>query len=319
MVQIGYALSSEEHPTPDMVRYAHRAEEVGFAFISVSDHFHPWVSEQGYSPFVWTVLGAIAQVTQNIQIGTGVTCPIIRTHPAIIAHAAATTATLLPGRFFFGVGTGENLNEHVTGERWPAFDVRAEMLEEALHIIRLLWEGEESSYYGMYYTVENARLYTLPDSPPPIYISATGPKSAELAGRIGDGLINTAPDAEVAKIFDSEGEGKRPKYGQVTVCWAADEASAIKTAHKQWPNGALKGELSQELPTPTHFSQAAQNVREEDIAESIICGNDPQRHLDAIEEFRSAGYDHIYIHQVGSDQEGFFKFYQKHILPEFAQ
>lgn len=318
MVQIGYALSSEEHRPNDMVRYARRAEEVGFSFISVSDHFHPWISQQGQSPFVWSVLGAIAHATERIQVGTGVTCPTIRTHPAIIAQATATVTAMMPGRFFFGVGTGENLNEHITGERWPPFDVRADMLEEALHIIRLLWGGENESYYGMYYTVENARLYTLPDAPPPIYISATGPKSAELAGRIGDGLINTSPDAEVVRTFDGAREGGRPKYGQITVCWAEDEQSAIKLAHKQWPTGALKGALGQELPTPTHFEQAAQMVREEDIAQSIICGNDPKRHLEEIEKYRQAGYDHVYVHQVGPDQEGFFRFYEQHILPQFA-
>jgi G6PDH family F420-dependent oxidoreductase len=318
MVEIGYALSSEEHRPNDMVRYARRAEEAGFSFISVSDHFHPWISQQGQSPFIWSVLGAIAQVTNRIEVGTGVTCPTMRIHPAIIAQATATVAAMMPGRFYFGVGTGENLNEHVTGERWSPFDLRADMLEEALHIIRLLWGGGNESYYGMYYTVENARLYTLPDIPPPIYISATGAKSAELAGEIGDGLINTSPDAEVVKTFESAGKDVRPKYGQITVCWAEDEQSAIKLAHKQWPNGALMGSLGQELPTPTHFEQAVQMVKEEDVAQSIICGNDPQRHLEAIEKYRQAGYDHVYVHQVGPDQEGFFNFYQQHILPEFV-
>lgn len=314
MVHLGYALSSEEHTAKALIQYVRRAEEVGFSFALVSDHFHPWLDAQGQSPFVWSVLGGMAQVTQRIRIGTGVTCPTIRIHPAILAQATATIATMMPGRFFFGVGTGENLNEHITGERWPPFDVRAAMLEEALEIIRELWHGENFSYYGEYYTVENARLYSIPDSPPAIMISATGPKIAAIAAEIGDGLINTAPDREVVEIFEHEHVGERPKYGQFTVCWAEDEAAAIKTAHKQWANGALKGSLGQELPTPTHFEQAAQMVREEDVANSIICGNDPQKHLDMIQKFVDAGYDHVYVHQVGPDQEGFFRFYQQHIL-----
>ena len=319
MVQLGYALSSEEHTAQALVQHTRRAEEVGFSFALISDHFHPWLDSQGHSPFVWSVLGAMAHVTQTLRIGTGVTCPIIRTHPAIIAHATATIATMMPGRFFFGVGTGENLNEHITGERWPPFDIRAQMLEESLEIIRLLWQGENSSYYGDYYTVENARLYSVPDVPPPIMISATAPKIAEITGRIGDGLINTSPDPEVVKIFEQGGDKQRPKYGQMTVCWAQDEGQAIKTAHKLWSIAGLKGTLTQELPTPSDFEKAGEMVREEDIAQSVICGNDPRRHLDAVQEFIKAGYDHVYVHQVGPDQEGFFQFYQRHILPEFSQ
>lgn len=239
MVEIGYAISSEEVTPNAAVRNAQRAEEAGFRFALVSDHFHPWIDEQGHSPFVWSVLGGIATMTTTLRVGTGVTCPMIRIHPAIIAHAAATVAAMMPGRFFLGVGTGENLNEHILGDQWPAYNVRAEMLEEAIDVIRLLWQGGEQSHYGLYYTVEQARLYTLPDELPPIMIAAAGEKSAELAGRMGDGLISTAPKAEVVEAFEGEGGAGRPKYGQVTVCYAEDDATARKIAYRYWPNAAL--------------------------------------------------------------------------------
>ncbi|MBZ0290392.1 MAG: TIGR03557 family F420-dependent LLM class oxidoreductase [Anaerolineae bacterium] len=315
MAQIGYALSSEEHAPNDLVQHTRRAEEVGFTFALISDHFHPWVSKQGHCPLVWSVLGAMAHVTQRIQIGTGVTCPIMRIHPAIIAQAAATVGAMMPGRFFLGVGTGENLNEHVLGDKWPEFDIRAEMLEEAIEVIRLLWQGGNQSFYGQYYTVENARLYTLPDPLPPIYVAAAGPKAAEMAGRVSEGLINTAPDAEIVQIFENGDSGHRPKYGQMSVCCAESEAQGRKIAHEYWPNAGLSGELSQELPTPAHFEQAVKTVREEDVAKSVICGNDPQKHLDMIQKYIDAGYDHIYVHQIGPDQEAFFRFYEREILP----
>ena len=319
MVKLGYAMSSEEHTPNNLVRHARRAEETGFSFALISDHYHPWVDAQGHSPFVWSVLGAIAHATDRLQVGTGVTCPIIRIHPAIIAQAASTVAAMMPGRFFLGVGTGENLNEHILGTHWPPFDLRAEMFEESIEVIRLLWQGGNQSHYGKHYTVENARLYTLPETLPPIVVAAAGPKAAELAGRIGDGLCSTAPDAEIVQKFESAGAKGRPKYAQMTVCVADDEAAAVKTAFEIWPNAGIQGELSQELPTPTHFEQAAKTVREEDIAKTVICGSDPKRHLEQIQKYIDAGFDHIYVHQVGPDQEKFFSFYQQHILPEFQQ
>jgi G6PDH family F420-dependent oxidoreductase len=318
MTKLGYAISSEEHHPSDIVQHARRAEEIGFTFALISDHFHPWVSEQGHSPFVWSVLGGIAQSTKTLTIGTGVTCPMIRTHPAIIAQAAATVAAMMPERFFLGVGTGENLNEHIAGARWPAYAIRAEMLEEAIEVIRLLWQGGMQSHYGKHYTVENARLYTLPDAPPPIMVAAAGSKSAALAGKLGDGLINTAPDAKVVKKFEEQGSAQRPKYGKLTVCWAKSEAKARETAYQYWPTAGLKGGLSQELPTPGQFERAAENATEEAVAEALICSNDPEKHLQGIQKFVDAGFDHVYVHQVGPDQEGFFKFYEKHIMPSFA-
>src|SRR5829696_3306254 len=196
MTEFGYALSSEEHPPHALVENARKAEDLGFEFAMISDHFHPWTDRQGSSPFVWSVIGAISHATERIRLGTGVTCPTIRTHPAIVAHAAATSAVLMEGRFFLGVGSGENLNEHILGDHWPAPDERLEMLEEAIAVMRLLWQGGYQTHYGKHYPVKNARLYTLPDEPPPIYVSGFGSKSAQLAGRTGDGYCGVEPDPE---------------------------------------------------------------------------------------------------------------------------
>ncbi|MEA2531523.1 MAG: hypothetical protein QOG89_3167, partial [Thermomicrobiales bacterium] len=304
MVQFGYALSAEEHAPNDLVRHARLAEEAGFTFALISDHFHPWVDAQGHCPFVWSVIGGIAQATERLRLGTGVTCPTIRIHPAIIAQAAATSAAMMPGRFFLGVGTGENLNEHVLGDRWPEYDVRAEMLEEAIEVIRLLWQGGNQSHRGRHYTVENARLYTLPEEPTPIMVAAAGAKAAELAGRIGDGLIAVGPEAEVVQTFEGAGGAGKPRFAQATVCWAEDEATARRTAHELWAFSALPGELSQELPMPAHFEQATQIITEEMVAESIVCGPDPAKHVEQMQKYVDAGFDHIYIHHVGPDQEG---------------
>ena len=316
MPEIGYALSSEEHPPNDLVAFARRAEDAGFTYALVSDHYHPWVDAQGDSPFVWATIGGIAKATERLRLGTGVTCPTIRTHPAIIAHAAATAAAMMPGRFFLGLGTGENLNEHILGDRWPAGHVRLEMLEEAIEVIRLLWRGGYQSHRGRHYTVEKARIYTLPDELPPIAVAAAKPGAADLAGR-NDGFIGTTPDGELIERFESAGGAGKPRYGQITACWAETEEEARRIAFESWPNAAIKGELSQELPLPAHFEQAAQMVAEDDVAESIVCGPDPERHVEQINEYEAAGYDHVYVQQVGPDQEGFFRFYEREILPRF--
>ena len=312
MPELGYALSSEEHPPADLVRNAERAEQAGFTFALISDHFHPWVDAQGHSPFVWSVIGGIAQRTERLRLGTGVTCPLIRTHPAIIAHAAATCGALMPGRFFLGVGTGENLNEHIFGDPWPAADERLAMFEEAIEVIRLLWEGGYQTYRGEYYNVENARLYTLPEQPVPIAVAASKPGAAEIAGRLGDALINVAPDEDIVEQYTQAG-GEGPRYAQLTVCWAKSEEEGKKTAHKVWPNAGIKGDLAQELPLPRHFEQAAQLVGEDDVAETVVCGPDPERYLEQIREYAQAGYEHVYLHQVGRDQEGFFSFYEREL------
>jgi coenzyme F420-dependent glucose-6-phosphate dehydrogenase len=314
--EIGYALSSEEHPPGDLVANARRAEKTGFTFALVSDHFHPWTDSQGQSPFVWAVIGGIAQTTETLRLGTGVTCPTIRTHPAIIAHAAATVSAMMPGRFFLGLGTGENLNEHILGDPWPSPDERLEMLEEAIEIIRLLWQGGYQTYRGEHYDVEQARIYTLPDPLPPIAVAASKPGAAEVAGQ-NDALVGVAPEAEVIEAFESAGGQGKPRYGQVTLCWAESEDEAREKAYEVWPNAAAKGDLSQELPLPLHFEQAAEMVTPDDVAESVVCGPDPGPVLEQIDEYEQAGYDHVYLHQVGRDQEGFFRFAEREILPRY--
>ena len=316
-VQLGYTLSSEEHTPTDLVRHARSAEDAGFAFSSISDHYHPWVDRQGHSPFVWSVIGGIAATTERMHLGTGVTCPTVRTHPAIIAQAAATSAAMMPGRFYLGVGSGEALNEHITGERWPETEIRQAMLEEAVAVMRLLWQGGNQSHHGTYYTVENARLYTLPAEPVPVMVAAAGPNAAELAGRIGDGLISTSPNKEVVQAFERAG-GTGPRYGQITVCWGQDEDAALKTAHEIWPNSGIPGELGQELPTPAHFEQAAQLVTPETVAKSVVVGPDASTYLSKIDEYIQAGFDHVYIHQIGPDQAGFIRFAEREILPRYA-
>jgi coenzyme F420-dependent glucose-6-phosphate dehydrogenase len=319
MLRLGYALSSEEHAPSDLVRYAQQAEEVGFGFALISDHYHPWIDRQGQSPFVWSVIGGIAGATEDLHLGTAVTAPIIRIHPAIVAQAAATCAAMMPGRFFLGVGSGENLNEHVLGDEWPPPKQRLEMLEEAVEVMRLLWSGGTQSFRGRHYTVDRARIYTLPEQPPPIVVAAKGERAVELAGRIGDGLIGVGPDAELIRSFEKAGGEEKPRYGQVHVCWAESEAAARRTAHEWWPNTALKGNLNVDLATPEDIERAVEDVAEDEVAESITCGPDPDRHLEAIRSFAEAGYDNVYVHQIGPDQDGFFRFYGTEVLPKIGE
>ncbi|WP_121742526.1 TIGR03557 family F420-dependent LLM class oxidoreductase [Natronorubrum halophilum] len=317
MTQIGYTLSSEEHGPNELVDIARRAEEAGFDFLSISDHFHPWVSAQGESPFVWSTLGGIATATDDIEVGVGVTCPTTRIHPVNVAHAVATIDEMFGGRFTFGVGTGENLNEHVTGERWPEHDVRLEMLDEAMDVMRKLWTGETVSHHGEHYTVENARLYTCPDEQPTTIGSAFGPQTAEWVAENADGLWCSGPKETPVEAYEGAG-GDGPKYTQVHGCYAETKEQAIDTIYEQWPNGSIPGELAQVLPTPAHFEQAAGMVEKEDIAEAgTTTSPDPQDHIDSIEQAIDAGYDHVYFHQIGPEQDLAIEFYEEEILPSF--
>jgi G6PDH family F420-dependent oxidoreductase len=315
MIDLGYKLSSEEFGPADLVRYAVGAERAGFRFALISDHFHPWTDRQGQSPFVWTVIGAIANATTRLRLGTAVTCPTIRVHPAIVAQAAATTAALMKGRFFLGLGTGENLNEHVIGRGWPSPDVRLEMLDEAIKAMRLLWEGGAQSFHGRYYTVEDARLYTLPDRPPDLMIAASNPGTAELAGRDGEAMINTEPEADLITRFKRAGGSDKPCYVEMTVCWAKDERRARRTAHEIWGLAGLAGMLFTELSMPSHFEAALEPVSEDKVAEAIICGPDTTRYVDAIRKAEATGYSHVCLHQVGPDQKGFLDFCQRQLFP----
>lgn len=317
MIQIGYKLSAEEFAPNVLVDNAARAERAGFEFALVSDHYHPWIDAQGQSPFVWSVLGGIARATTSLRVATAVTCPTIRIHPAIVAQAAATTAAMMPGRFFLGLGTGENLNEHVLGEGWPSGDVRLEMLEEALEVIRLLWSGKLVSHRGIYFQVEDARLYTLPDTPPDVMIAAAKPGAAKLAGRSADAIITTEPTSELLEKFDAAGGRGKPRYYEATVCWAASEKDAVRRVRDCWPLPGIAGPLLAELPLPSHFEAAAASVTVEMVAEKVPCGPDPEKHVAEIQKAVDAGFTHVCVHQVGADQEGFFAFYEREVLPRF--
>jgi G6PDH family F420-dependent oxidoreductase len=312
-IRYGYTLSSEEHGPRDLVAAASRAEDVGFDFASVSDHFHPWTRAQGHSPFVWTVLGAIAQATDRIRVGVGVTCPIIRIHPAVLAQATATTSLLFEGRFFWGVGTGEALNEHIVGTRWPPPEVRLEMLEEAVDVVRALWSGDVVDHRGTYFEVENARIFDPPADDIQIIVSGFGEQSAQLAGRIGDGYWGNAPESELLRAFSKAG-GDGPRYAQINVCWAEDVDRAAKTVHKIWPTGGLSGQLSQDLPTWTHFEQASEPLTVEQVTKHTPCGPDiADAVAEVVQEYIDAGYDHLYFHQIGPDQQGFFEFWEREL------
>ena len=315
MLKLGYALSSEEHEPNKLISHAQMAERVGFKFVLISDHFHPWVSQQGQSPFVWSVLGGLAQATQRVSVGIGVTCPIMRIHPALVAQAAATVAAMMPGRFFLGLGTGEYLNEHIFGDPWPRIETRQEMLAEAIHIVRELWKGEEYSHHGTYFTVRDARIYTLPQKLPPIYVAASGPESAELAAEISDGLISTTPGDKVVKAFRKNGGAEKPRYGMVKVCWAYSQEEARETVKHWWPTSSISGSLHADLPTPKHFEDVVEAMGEPKIPDDTILGPNPNSYLKAIQSLEENGFDHIYLHQIGPDQEGFFKFFKSELLP----
>lgn len=308
MTSFGYTLSGEEHAPGDLVDQAMKAEDAGFSFVSASDHYHPWIGAQGHSPFVWSVLGAVAARTHDLGLAVGVTCPIVRIHPAVVAHAAATTSLLAGGRFTLGLGTGEALNEHITGERWPPAPIRLDMLREAILVIRRLFTGETVDHHGTYVTVENARLFDPPTDTLPIVVSAFGPRAARMAGHMGDGLWGTSGDPDAVEGFEEAG-GQGPRYTQITVCWDSDEARARETIRAGWPNGGMPGQLSQDLPTWIHFEQLADLARAHAEVERVPAGPDPAPYVDAARAAEDAGYDHVYFHQVGDDQDGFLRFW----------
>ncbi len=319
MVKIGYSLSSEEFAPADLINCATLAQDRGFDFALISDHYHPWTHSEPNSSFVWSVLGALSQRVDQMQIGTGVTCPLIRIHPAIVAQAAATMAAMMPGRFFLGVGTGEYLNEHITGQLWPTPHRRLEMLEEAIAVMRKLWRGAWQSHEGVYYTVRNARIFTLPPHPPQIMVAAAKPGAAELAGRAGDGLISYEADAEIVKVFESAGGKDKPRYGQLTVSYAETEEQAAKAVHRYWPNAGIGGRMMTDMELPHHFEEAIALLQPEKTLERVPLGPDPRRHIDGIVRYLDAGYDHVYIHQVGPRQEEFIRFYAGQVLPHFKR
>ncbi|WP_405920454.1 LLM class F420-dependent oxidoreductase [Streptomyces longwoodensis] len=314
MPEYGYFLSCEEFGPAELVEQARMAEQAGFQALWISDHYHPWNDAQGQSPFVWSVIGALSEAV-SLPIETAVTCPTVRMHPAVVAQAAATSAVMTQGRFRLGVGSGEALNEHILGDAWPPATVRLEMLEEAIQVMRRLFTGEEVTHYGKHYTVENARLYTVPEEPVPIDVSGFGPKATSLAARVGDGYITMMPDASMVEQYRKGGGSSKPVSGGMKVCYGTDRDEAVRTVHKLWPNQFLPGEMGQILPTPSHFEQLEPLVTEEMVADGTVCGDDVDQHVAALTEFADAGFDRIYVNQIGPDQQGFFDFYRTKVLP----
>jgi G6PDH family F420-dependent oxidoreductase len=316
MTRFGYFLSCEEYGPAELIRQARLAEEAGFEALWISDHFHPWLDEQGHSPFVWSMIGAISQVT-SLPVTTAVTCPLIRQHPAIVAQAAATSALLTGGSFTLGVGTGEALNEHILGDRWPSAEERLEMLEEAVGVIRDLLTGKLITHHGKHYEVDTARLYSVPADPPPIFMSGFGEKSIKLAARLADGYVCVQPSGDLVRLYRESGGGDRPVQGGMKVAWAPDAGQARKALHRLWPNEEIPGEASQLLPLPRHFAELAQLVTEDSM--SAPAGPDPDVHLAGIGGYVEAGFDEVYIGQVGGEHDGFFEFYANTVLPRLRE
>ncbi|WP_205649381.1 TIGR03557 family F420-dependent LLM class oxidoreductase [Agromyces sp. LHK192] len=309
MVQIGYKLAAEGFGPAELVRQARRAEEVGFDFVEISDHFHPWLDVQGHSPFAWSVLGAIAQATDRVGLATGVTCPFLRYHPAIIAQAAATVALLSDGRFTLGLGAGERLNEHVVGRGYPAVAQRHDMLRESIEIIRLLWEGGYRSYEGTYLDLEDARVFDLPDVPPAIAVAASGPESAAVAAELGDGIFAVEPDADLVDTYERLG-GSGPKYGEVGLAWAPTADAAIEAAWKTARWSLTGWKVMSELPNPVNFEAASAYIRREDVAEQLSAGPDLGAHVDAVRPFVDAGFDRVALMNLGPDVDGFLDVFE---------
>lgn len=305
MVKIGMTLSSEEHGPRRLVELAGSAEEHEFDFVSISDHFHPWLDSQGHSPNVWPVLGAIADRTERIEVAVGVTCPTVRIHPVVLAQLTATTAMLFDGRFTWGVGSGEALNEHILAIRWPSAPERLDLLEEAIRVIRELWSGEVVSFAGEHYRVDHARIYDLPDQEIPIVVSAFGERAARLAADLGDGLWTTGTGDTIDTWKDAGGSG--PVYSQITFCWAEDRDTALDTVERVWPNTGVPGQLSQDLPTPEHFEMASSIVTRDMLAESVPHGPDLDPLVEQVRTAIDNGVDHVYLHQIGPDQDGFLR------------
>ncbi|MEU3829989.1 LLM class F420-dependent oxidoreductase [Streptomyces sp. NPDC029080] len=317
MPEYGYFLAAEEHDPAALVEQARMAEQAGFQALWISDHYHPWNDAQGQSPFVWSVIGALSEAV-SLPIETAVTCPTVRMHPAVVAQAAATSAVMTEGRFRLGVGTGEALNEHILGDRWPPTQVRLEMLEEAIQVMRRLFTGEEVTHHGTHCTVENARLYTVPDEPVPIDISGFGPKATSLAARVGDGYITMMPQEEMVTRFRKGGGGAKPVSGGTKVCYGTDREECVRTVHRLWYNELLPGEMGQVLPSPRHFEQLHELVTEDMVRDEVVCGDDPEQHARALRAFADAGFDRVYVNQIGPDQRGFFDFYRTKVLPQLA-
>lgn len=309
-------MMTEQAGPQDLVSHVVRAEDAGFDFSVTSDHYFPWLEEQGHSPYAWSVLGAAAQATSRIPLMTCVTCPTMRYHPAVVAQKAATMQLLSGGRFRLGLGSGENLNEHVVGGGWPAADVRQAMLGEAIEIIRALFGAAYVNHHGAHFDVESAKLWDLPENPPPIGVAVSGRQSCELAGRLADLMIAVEPDADLVAAFDRNGGTGKARVGQLPVCHDPDRDAAVRRAHEQfrWFGGGWK--VNAELPGPASFASAGAFVREEDMADAIPCGNDPEVFAEAVRPYVEAGFTEIALIQIGgATQHSFLDWAEKALLP----
>jgi G6PDH family F420-dependent oxidoreductase len=317
-MELGYFLSSEEHPPSTLVANARAAQQAGFRTAMVSDHLQPWTPGQGESAFVWTVIGAIAQAAPGLEIGTGVSALVHRVSPVVLAHAAATASLLLDGRFFLGLGTGERLNEQVTGQRWPRAGERRQMLEEALPLVRKLLQGKTVNHRGPHVTLERARLHSVPASVPPLFVAASGRRTAQMAGELGDGLIGVAPVATVVEAFDTAGGADKPRYAQLKVCWAPSEEQAVGIVRDWFPTVGLPEQLLSELATPEEFAAAAELVSDDRLADAVVCGPATEPVVAAVRQLVATGFTRVYLHQVGPDQAGFLRFLRDGLLEQLG-
>jgi G6PDH family F420-dependent oxidoreductase len=306
MTNFGYTLMTEQSGPRELVRYAQAAERAGFDFEVSSDHYSPWLVSQGHSAYAWSVLGAVAQATSSVGLMTYVTCPTMRYHPAVVAQKAATMQLLSEGRFTLGLGSGENLNEHVVGEGWPAVNARQDMLQEAIHIIRALHTGELTTWDGDYFRVDSARIWDLPDEGVPLATAISGDSSVARFAPLADHAIAVEPDADLLSAWDQEHEGPSRKIGQVPICWDPDESAAIERAHDQfrWFGGGWA--VNADLPTPAGFEAASQFIRPDDVAASIACGPDLDKIAESVKAYIDAGFTDVAIVQVGDEGQDRF-------------
>jgi G6PDH family F420-dependent oxidoreductase len=316
MTKFGFSLMCELHDPRALVEQAKRAEAAGFDFLTISDHYHPWLYSHDHSPYAWSVLGALAAVTDQIELVSLVTCPTIRYHPAIVAQKAATVQTMSDGRFHLGLGAGENLNEHVVGHGWPPAETRHEMLSEAIDIMRRLWHGDYVTHHGEHYDVEDARVFTLPEKRVPVHVAVSGEKSIALAAEQGDGVIAVQPQSEFVDEFRQQsGQDDVPAFGQVGVAVMDDADEALKIAHDRLRFMIPGWKVMAELPNPINFEAATSTVRPEDVKQNVPCGSDPGPIIDTLKQWTDAGFSHVALMQAPPDQEPFFELWEKELRP----
>jgi G6PDH family F420-dependent oxidoreductase len=319
MAQFGYTLYCEGFDPRDLVEQAVLAEQAGFDFLVISDHFHPWLSEQQHAGFAWSILGAVAQATERIELATMVTCPIMRYHPAIVAQAAATIGVLSEGRFTLGLGSGERLNEHVVGQAWPSVGVRHRMLTEAIQIIRELWTGKYVSYTGDYFQLDDARLFDLPAKALKLYVAAGGTTAAQLAAELGDGLCATEADEQVVKHYLKQGGDASAVWGQIVSAWAPSVDEGLQTAYKSFRFAAGGWKVQAELPNPINFDAATKQLEPSDLAELMPAGPDVDTHAAMMRSYLNKGFTRLAVAYPGHDTAGFMKFWQRDLRPRLVK